>query len=183
MFSSVSCKPGIGSKAFVRVPPGQALLGREISGGRWGGQRIDCRGLWEGLGGCRPLGGGGGAGGPWAWPGREGQLSRGGERQSRGVRMGGRWFWGMVQTPRTQGVLGRVPRAALRRGFLGKRSVAEGPRGTPQATGKPGYSQQVTASRVKLQPMAWTTQSGSSTPEGAFPEAKGWAPPSAHASS
>lgn len=39
------------------------------------------------------------------------------QRQSRGVRMGGRWFWGMVQTPRTQGVLGRVPRVALRRGF------------------------------------------------------------------
>lgn len=31
--------------------------------------------------------------------------------------------------------------------LLGKRSVAEGPRGTPQGTGKPGYSEQVMASR------------------------------------
>lgn len=70
---SVLRKPSIGSMAFVRVLPGQALWGREMPGGQWGGQRIDRRGLWEGLGGCRPLGGGGRAGGPWAWPGREGQ--------------------------------------------------------------------------------------------------------------
>lgn len=72
---------------------------------------------------------------------------RGSERQSRGVRMGRRWFWGMVQTLRTQGVLGRVPRAALRCGFSGKGSVAEGPWGTSQRTGKPGCSEQVMASR------------------------------------
>lgn len=69
------------------------------------------------------------------------------ERQSRRVRMGRRWFWGMIQTLRTQGVLGRVPRAALRCGFSGKGSVAEGPWETSQRTGKPGCSEQVMVSR------------------------------------